>query len=544
MNTAQALHGLLVEMGAYLEQADQGPVDLFLLGGCSLILFEGRLGATRDLDVVEEKLRRSDREASDALVAAFGDGAADRLGDEYRGEPIRIFNLDQEGGRWVADWELEARWNHYGFGDEMVFGDVNGDGRVDLVTVGDFLSPAEPVSSGLRVYLGCADRDGDGAPDDPDCAYLPRPADESPDDEATDGCSCAQAQSEQAAPLRLVFFVALLGALRALMGPRRTGLRAARAVRAVHALPGLALLALVGGCSAEAGDLQPHAVYADAASVDMPAPTSMVVPLDGREAMPLASMAPGRAFTYQGRVFESMGEERVERVRATGDVVAEVVDTFERTAPGFIRLGLTFEDGTEEVLQVTQEHPFWVVDANEWLTVQQLARGMELRTVGGGSAWVNTIDPVREPTRVYNFEVAGVHNYYARMVDGAGAVLTHNASKCEIDLGGGAGASKGADAAGSGRTFVTDSGGNTLIVPEGGRVTGSPDGKFVQTRRADGSISQRKDQAHRDPAPGETPSSQAGTAPHGHGMDADGNSLDVEGNIVDRTSPEAHWDAR
>ena len=76
MNTAQALHGLLVEMGAHLEQADQGPVDLFLLGGCSLILFEGRLGATRDLDVVEEKLRRSDREASDALVAAFGDGAA------------------------------------------------------------------------------------------------------------------------------------------------------------------------------------------------------------------------------------------------------------------------------------------------------------------------------------------------------------------------------------------------------------------------------------------------------------------------------------
>lgn len=73
MNTAQALLGLLVEMGAHLEQADQGPVDLFLLGGCSLILFEGRLGATKDLDVVEERLRRSDREASDALVAAFGE---------------------------------------------------------------------------------------------------------------------------------------------------------------------------------------------------------------------------------------------------------------------------------------------------------------------------------------------------------------------------------------------------------------------------------------------------------------------------------------
>ena len=95
-----------------------------------------------------------------------------------------------------------------------------------------------------------------------------------------------------------------------------------------------------------------------------------------------------------------------------------------------------------------------------------------------------------------------------------------------------------------GRTFVTDPSGNTLIVPKGGKVTGSPDGKFVQTRRSDGSIYQRKDQAHRPPRAGEAPSSQKGTAPHGHGMDPDGNSLDVHGNVVDRTSPEAHWDAK
>jgi RHS repeat-associated protein len=95
-----------------------------------------------------------------------------------------------------------------------------------------------------------------------------------------------------------------------------------------------------------------------------------------------------------------------------------------------------------------------------------------------------------------------------------------------------------------GRTFVTDTKGNTLVVPEGGRVTGSPDGSFVQTRRADGSIYQRLDQAHTTPAAGEAASAQKGTAPHGHGMDANGNSLDIFGNIVDRTSPEAHWDAR
>ena len=72
MSTQQELEGLLEEMVGLLDARDLGPVDLYLLGGCSLILYDARVGATKDLDVVEERLRSSDAEAAEALIDAFG----------------------------------------------------------------------------------------------------------------------------------------------------------------------------------------------------------------------------------------------------------------------------------------------------------------------------------------------------------------------------------------------------------------------------------------------------------------------------------------
>ncbi len=71
--TVQAeLEALLAEMAELLETRALGPVDLYLLGGCSLILYDDRIGATKDLDVVEERLRGSDAEAATVLVDTFG----------------------------------------------------------------------------------------------------------------------------------------------------------------------------------------------------------------------------------------------------------------------------------------------------------------------------------------------------------------------------------------------------------------------------------------------------------------------------------------
>jgi hypothetical protein len=63
---------LLAEMAQVLEERDLGPVDLYLLGGCALVLFDDRAGATKDLDVVSERLHSSDADAAVLLLDAFG----------------------------------------------------------------------------------------------------------------------------------------------------------------------------------------------------------------------------------------------------------------------------------------------------------------------------------------------------------------------------------------------------------------------------------------------------------------------------------------
>jgi RHS repeat-associated protein len=75
--------------------------------------------------------------------------------------------------------------------------------------------------------------------------------------------------------------------------------------------------------------------------------------------------------------------------------------------------------------------------------------------------------------------------------------------------------------------FIAQPDGNTLIEPEGGSTTSSPDGKYVQTHYPDGSYYQRY-----DGVPGD---------PHGHGYNVEGLPIDTCGVPVDPNSPEAHW---
>jgi len=91
-----------------------------------------------------------------------------------------------------------------------------------------------------------------------------------------------------------------------------------------------------------------------------------------------------------------------------------------------------------------------------------------------------------------------------------------------------------ADDAGTGRRFIVDPKGNTLIEPPGGATVGNPAGTFVETRYPNGSPYQ---QLH----------SPRGEAPHGHGFlegagpNQRGPSLDVHGSVVPDNAPAAHW---
>jgi hypothetical protein len=71
--TMQAeLEALLRDIGEFVAAAGLGPVDLYLLGGASLLLFEGKSGATKDLDVVAERVRASVPGCAEPLVERFG----------------------------------------------------------------------------------------------------------------------------------------------------------------------------------------------------------------------------------------------------------------------------------------------------------------------------------------------------------------------------------------------------------------------------------------------------------------------------------------
>ncbi len=66
---------------------------------------------------------------------------------------------------------------------------------------------------------------------------------------------------------------------------------------------------------------------------------------------------------------------------------------------------------TATSLQVTPQHPFWVVGKG-WTDAGELRAGDRLTTLGGEDQAITGITSARAPTTVYNFEVEGDHNYY------------------------------------------------------------------------------------------------------------------------------------
>jgi hypothetical protein len=100
--------------------------------------------------------------------------------------------------------------------------------------------------------------------------------------------------------------------------------------------------------------------------------------------------------------------------------LAEVVRVFEREVPEFYRLYV----GAEEVLEATGEHPFWVVGQG-WVEVEDLRPGDVLRTYEGYELRLVAVEREERSLRVYNFEVRGLHTYFA----GRNRVAVHNCSK-------------------------------------------------------------------------------------------------------------------
>ncbi len=140
----------------------------------------------------------------------------------------------------------------------------------------------------------------------------------------------------------------------------------------------------------------------------------------------LSTVPAGAVVAYQGRLLE-VGAGRV---RATGEVLSRVVETFSRTAEGLYEVEAELPDGELVWLNATAEHPFYSVDAGKYVSVRELGVGSRLHVEGGGEALLVSKTWRQGGVEVFNFEVEGEHNYFV------GGVLTHNAKKkAACDLG-------------------------------------------------------------------------------------------------------------
>ena len=112
------------------------------------------------------------------------------------------------------------------------------------------------------------------------------------------------------------------------------------------------------------------------------------------------------------------------------------------------------------------------------ISLSKLGIGTQIVTRAGPPLVIVTLVHHRYPhgVTVYNFEVEGDHTYFVGTANGGAWV--HNACGPELEN-----AFKGPV---SERQFVVDPYGNTIPIEPGEQLTGSPNGRYMQVRDANG----------------------------------------------------------
>ncbi|MCX7424704.1 MAG: polymorphic toxin-type HINT domain-containing protein [Planctomycetia bacterium] len=120
----------------------------------------------------------------------------------------------------------------------------------------------------------------------------------------------------------------------------------------------------------------------------------------------------------------------------TGEVAPRrIVDAFRRTSYRLRVLTLRSPDGQAlPPIRTTDEHPFWVIDAEDFVPAGELQPGDELLGPNGEVQTLATTESEEHPegVAVYNFEVEGAHTYFIlpgqhEALHGA-PLLVHNAA--------------------------------------------------------------------------------------------------------------------
>lgn len=145
--------------------------------------------------------------------------------------------------------------------------------------------------------------------------------------------------------------------------------------------------------------------------------------------------APEAQPTYETVSIETLrkGDLVMAMDAATGELARKrVVDVFERTVYELRVLHLVDTSGNPQELKTTDEHPFWSLDANDFIAAGDLAYSDCVLCADGTQVTVasSATEVHPEGVAVYNFEVEDYHTYFvAASGTSAPPVLVHNASK-------------------------------------------------------------------------------------------------------------------
>ena len=186
----------------------------------------------------------------------------------------------------------------------------------------------------------------------------------------------------------------------------------------------------------EASRLEDATRHFDPERWRMPEPDDVVYvvkspdPERGRGHWVLRNVTAGSEVRFQGKVWawEEAEDGEHYRVRDTGNVFARILDFHEERHEGdILELIVRYDTcGKNGRVVGSEEHPFYVLDVEDYLNMVDLEPGMRLKTDNGALAEVVSLKSVPGPMTLYNLTVEHVNNFYIYPEEGQPAVLVHN----------------------------------------------------------------------------------------------------------------------
>jgi hypothetical protein len=154
----------------------------------------------------------------------------------------------------------------------------------------------------------------------------------------------------------------------------------------------------------------------------------------------LKHVQPDSEVVFQGKVWkwELDGENQRFVVSDTGNVFARVTETHANVHEGdVLALTVRFDScGKTDIITGSEEHPFYVLDVEDYVPMVDLQPDMRLKTDNGSLATVVELKPLDESMELYNLTIEHVQNYYIYTSEDDPGVLVHNTGPCWTTAGG------------------------------------------------------------------------------------------------------------